>query len=191
MIFEVLQILTEELNSFFGKQIISLENVAGVEDQKDTSGDFNGVFLTLINNQEEFVLKNQSNDYREGNKITYKNPKVNLSLYILFSASEASYQESLKSISKIIRYFQGKRVFTQSNTFYNRDDSEMQNIKNFRFVVDLFSPSFEELNYIWGTLGGKQYPSVLYKISTIELERKVIQRKGALITEINTITNNE
>jgi hypothetical protein len=190
MIFEVLQILTEELNNFFGKQTISLENVSGLDDKNDTSSDFNGVYLTLVNNQEEFVLKNQSNDYREGNKIVYKNPKVNLSLYILFSASETTYQESLKSISKIIRYFQGKRVFTQSNTFYNRDDSEMQNIKNFRFVVDLFSPSFEELNYIWGTLGGKQYPSVLYKISTIELEREIIQRKGSLIAEINTIIKN-
>ena len=103
--------------------------------------------------------------------------KVSLNLYLLFSANNATYKESLKSVSKLIQFFQGKKIFTQDNTNFKKED-EMLNVKNFRFIVDLFTPSFEELNFIWGTLGGKQYPSVIYKVSLIEIERDNILRKG-------------
>jgi hypothetical protein len=53
----------------------------------------------------------------------------------------------------------------------------MSNLKDFRFTVELYTPTFEELNFIWGTLGGKQYPSALYKLSLIEVERNLTQRQ--------------
>jgi hypothetical protein len=61
----------------------------------------------------------------------------------------------------------------------------MSNIDNFRFTVELYTPTFEELNFIWGTLGGRQLPSALYKVSMIQIERNISQSEGAIITEIN------
>ena len=126
MIFEILQVITEEINHFFEGNTISLENIASIETDGDGgASDSSGVILTLLNMQEEFALKNSSNNYIRGTEVFYKNPKVNLNLYILFSANNTSYTESLKSISKVIQFFQGKRVFTQANSNFE-NTSEMQ-----------------------------------------------------------------
>ncbi len=186
MIFEVLQVVMEEVNAYFGTTAVSLENIANVE--QDVDGESNGVFLSLLNMKEEYALKNTSNNQINGTEINYRNPKISLNLYLMFSANNATYKESLKSISKIIQFFQGKKVFTQDNTNYKKED-EMLDVKNFRFIVDLFTPSFEELNFIWGTLGGKQYPSVIYKVSLVEIERDATLRKGAVISGLGTSMN--
>ena len=60
-------------------------------------------------------------------------------------------------------------------------------LKEFRFVVDLYTPTFEQLNYIWGTLGGKSIPSVLYKISILEIESNKVNDIGQSIGEISRI----
>lgn len=188
MIFEVLQVIKEEVNNFLVTNLVVLENIANID--QDVDNDINGVVLTLLNTQEESTLKNISNHSIDGTQVSYKNPKVNLNLYLLFSAHNATYSESLKSLSKVIQFFQGKRVFTQANTNYNRVDDEMKNLKNFKFRVDLYTPSFEELNFIWGTLGGKQYPSAIYKVSLIEIERETPLKKGVVITGIKANLNN-
>lgn len=187
MIFEVLQVVTEEVNTYFGTSVISLENIANVE--QDGEADSHGVFLTLLNMKEEYTLKNESNHQIRGTEVLYKNPKVNLNLYLLFSANNSTYKESLKSISKIIQFFQGKKIFTQDNTNFKKE-GEMLDVKNFRFITDLYTPSFEELNFIWGTLGGKQYPSVIYKLSLIEIEREAVIGKGSVISGLGTSLNN-
>ncbi len=186
MIYEVLQVVTEEVNNYLNANAVTLENIANVEQEGE--GDSSGVILTLLSMKEEFTLKNQSNYQINGTEVNYKNPKVNLNLYILFSANNATYKESLKSISKIMQFFQGKRIFTQANTSFLRE-GDMLDVKDFKFIVDLFTPSFEELNFIWGTLGGKQYPSAIYKISLIEIERDTILKKGAVISGLDNELN--
>jgi len=196
MIFEVLQIITEEVNNFFNLEIeekpVSLDNIAFIESEaNDNSSTSNNVILSLLHTEEEATLKNISNHQIEGTKVVYKNNKVYLNLYIMFSINRSDYTESLKSISKIIEFFQSKRVFTQNNTSFDRELDGMDKVKDFRFTVELFSPSFEEMNFIWGTLGGKQYPSVIYKVNVLEIERDITQSEGSLITEINGSLNHK
>lgn len=189
MIFEVLQIITEEVNNFFDVEIeekpVSLDNIAFIESEDDEPSDSNNIVLSLLHTEEEATMKNILNHEIEGTKVVYKNNKIHLNLYIMFSANRNDYRESLKSISKVVEFFQSKRIFTQSNTNFDRDLDGMDQIGNFKFTIDLFTPSFEEMNFIWGTLGGKQYPSIIYKVSVLEVERDVTQSEGSLITEIN------
>lgn len=91
---------------------------------------------------------------------------------------------SLRYISRIIEFFQGKRLFTHTNSSYDRDNTAMSNLKDFRFAIELYTPTFEELNFIWGTLGGKQYPSALYKLSLIEIEREVATKQSTRISGV-------
>lgn len=196
MIFEVLQIITEEVNNFFNIEIeekpVSLDNIAFIESEtNDNANTSNNVILSLLHTEEEATLKNIRNHQIEGTKVVYKNNKVYLNLYIMFSINRSDYTESLKSISKIIEFFQSKRIFTQSNTSFDRELDGMDKVKDFRFTVELFSPSFEEMNFIWGTLGGKQYPSVIYKVNVLEIERDITQSEGSLITEINGSLNHK
>ncbi|KOP39635.1 DUF4255 domain-containing protein [Flavobacterium sp. WLB] len=194
MIFEVIQIISEQVNNYLDEigleKSVVPENIAFLESQNDDITDAlkNAVALTVINLAEEATLKNFPNHTVENTKTIYKNSVVNLNLYILFSANRDKYINSLKDISKIIEFFQGKRLFTQANTIFNRSTSAMSNVDNFRFTVELYTPTFEELNYIWGTLGGKQLPSALYKVSMIQIERNIVQAEGQVIGEFSGTT---
>jgi hypothetical protein len=42
----------------------------------------------------------------------------------------------------------------------------------------------EEVNHLWGTLGGKQYPFVLYLLRMLDLKFQAVQSEGNLITEV-------
>lgn len=194
MLFEVIQIITEQVNSYLeecglDKSVIA-ENIGILDSQDENADNLKGkVALSLLNIQEENTLKNFPNKSFEGSKVVYKNSILNLNLYILFSANRDTYLKSLNDISKIIEFFQGKKLFTQANTIYNRNNTAMNNIENFRFSAELYTPTFEEMNFIWGTLGGRQIPSALYKISMIQIERNIPQAAGSVISEIKGSTN--
>lgn len=189
MIYEVIKILTEQVQEYTGSNI-TLGNVALVEAQVDGGTNIeNKTLATLINLSEEGTLKNFPNTRTVGNRIETSNPIVNLNLFVLFSSNKNQYDQALKDISKIIEFFQGKQVFTQANTVFNRNNVDFENIDNFRFTVDLYTPTFEELNYIWGSLGGKQIPSVLYKLSLIQIERKVVTTQAGSISENGVKSN--
>lgn len=190
MIFEVIQIIAEQVNNYLDEigleKTVVPENIAFLESQNENVATNleDKVALTLINLDEEATLKNFPNHAIEDSKTIYKNSIINLNLYLLFSANRTAYINSLNDISKIIAFFQGKKIFTQANTIYNRNNVAMTNIDNFRFSVELYTPTFEELNYIWGTLGGKQFPSALYKVSMIQIERNIAQKEGRLINAL-------
>ncbi|WP_417940727.1 DUF4255 domain-containing protein [Flavobacterium sp. RS13.1] len=194
MIFEVIQIISEQVNSYLDEigldKSVVPENIAFLESQNEevATNLKDAVALTLINLDEEITLKNFPNHTIQNTKMIYKNSVVNLNLYLLFSANRDKYVNSLKDISKIIEFFQGKKLFTQANTIFNRNSSAMSSVDNFRFTVELYTPTFEELNYIWGTLGGKQFPSALYKVSLIQIERNIAQAEGLLIGEFKGTT---
>ena len=67
----------------------------------------------------------------------------------------------------------------------------MVNVGDFRFITDLYTPTFEELNFIWGTLGGKQYPSVIYKVTLLEIERDVVSNRGTVVSGLNSGLKNK
>lgn len=194
MIFETVQIIEEQVNSYFeecglAKSVVA-ENIGILETNSTNTGRIeDNVALTLLNLGEEITLKNFPNQVNQGSKVIYKNNIINLNLYILFSANRSTYIKSLNDISKIIEFFQGKRLFTQANTVYDRNNTSMANIENFRFTVELYTPTFEEMNFIWGTLGGRQLPSALYKVSMIQIERNIVQGEGQLISKVEGLTN--
>ena len=194
MLFETVQIIEEQVNSYFEEcgltKSVVAENVGILETSNDNISRIEDkVALTLLNLGEEATLKNFPNQVNQGSKVIYKNNIINLNLYLLFSANRSTYIKSLNDISKIIEFFQGKRLFTQANTVYDRNNTSLASIENFRFTVELYTPTFEEMNFIWGTLGGRQLPSALYKVSMIQIERNILHGEGQLISKIEGITN--
>jgi len=189
MIYETLQILKEQLDVYFSDEglgkIIALENIAlwesGSEDASRVTGK---VILTLINIEEETTLKNIPNYNVINGKTEYKNPPVNLNLFLLISANCDTYDKSLRSISKVIQFFQGNKTFTSSNTVYNRTNVAFDILDYFKFILELYTPSFEELNYVWGTLGGRQLPSVIYKVQLIQIEQDRKTAESEAITHV-------
>ena len=189
MIYETLQILKEQLDKFLideglGK-IVVLENIALWESgSTDAAKIEDKVVLTLLKMEEETTLRNTPNFKIKNGKTEYKNPPVHLNLYLLISANCDTYDKSLRSISKVIQFFQGKKIFTSANTIYNRTNVAFDVLDSFKFVIELFTPSFEELNQVWGTLGGRQLPAVIYRIQLIKLERDKKLSSASVITHV-------
>lgn len=189
MIYEALQILSEQLNNYLTDNglinLVTLDNIAMIETSAENADKLaNKVVLTLLMLNEEKTLRNQPN-YKVIDKsdTEYRNPPISLNLFLLVSANCNTYVNSLRSISKTIEFFQGKSIFTSENTTYTiKEDFETP--EHFKFIVSLYSPSFEQLNQLWGTLGGRQLPSAIYQIQLIEIDRKTLTQTGKVILEI-------
>ncbi len=189
MIYEALQIISEQLDNYLSSQglsnLVKLENIALLESSSENAANVNGkVVLTLLNLEEDSTQKNLPS-FKVRNGITeYKNPPVHLNLFLLISANCDTYDKSLRCISKTIQFFQGKKVFTSTNTAYNRTNVAFDVLDQFRFNLELCTITLEQLNYVWGTLGGRQLPSVIYKIQLIEIEQDIKLATSGVITHI-------
>lgn len=190
MIYEAIQIISEQLNNYLTSaglsNLVTLQNVAMLETSEDNASKLNGkVILTLINLEEESTLRNLPN-YKVIDKQTteYRNPPVNMNIYLLVSANCNTYTNSLRAISKTIEFFQGKKVFTSENTTYEEKE-DFDVLGSFKLIVELYTVSFEQLNHVWGTLGGRQLPSVIYKIQLVEIDRKALLGAEKVILHVN------
>ncbi|WP_372651262.1 DUF4255 domain-containing protein [Draconibacterium sp.] len=189
MVYETLQILKEQLEKYLDDaglgKIVVLENLALLDSGTDKAKNLEGkVIISLLSVQEESTLKNLPTSHVVNNKAEYYNPAVNINLFFMVSANCDFYSNSLISITKTLEYFQGKKVFTAQNTVYNRSNLSMQELDDFKFVVDLYTPGFEVWNHIWGTHGGRQLPSVIYKVQLLQVDRRKKQASTELITKI-------
>lgn len=170
MIYKVLTVLKNHLNAPGGLYDPPVNEVAVVDDIAKHEGDSqstdNKVVISLLSVEEESTLKNRS---RYQQVVTNKKPvrydkesaPAYINLYVMVSANRNMYSKSLADISKVIE------VFQKNNVLEYVDNGEPKN--NFTFRIELHSVPFDQLSYIWGLLGGKIMPSVLYKISVVKI----------------------
>ena len=119
--------------------------------------------------------------------VSYENPAVFLNFQILVVVTHSVYSDALLWLSRLIRYFQARNVFTQDNVApgsITQSGNPLDQLESFKLIFDLYSPTMEEVNHLWGTLGGKQYPFVLYTMRMLELKFKTVQSESGLITEV-------
>jgi hypothetical protein len=147
--------------------------------------------LSVVNLREEKALKNLPHIVRNDAtlRVTYENPPLFLNLTTLLTATHAGYNNALLVLSRALRFFQSNSVFTHdtvapSSLTQNAPTNAQDQLSEFRLIFDLYSPSFEEVNHMWGTLGGKQYPFALFNMRLVDLKFRAVQAEGGLITEV-------
>lgn len=211
MISHALTIVKNELNRHFVDTYQSATPQVGLGNLAEGFATGNGtggisrdrLYLSVVNIKEEKTLKNLSNRVRNDStlKVSYENPPVFLNFQILMVATPADYNDAILLLSRAIRFFQSRNVFTQDNVdpasiTTSSPVNPLDQLESFKLIFDLYSPTMEEVNHLWGTLGGKQYPFVLYMLRMLELKFKAVQSEGSLVTEVvsdfyhkNTVTN--
>jgi hypothetical protein len=149
------------------------------------------LIFSVVNIREEKALKNLPNFVR--NDITlrasYENPPIFLNFQILATATHSNYNNALLVLSRALRFFQSKNVFTQddvapSSITGNAPPNALDRLETFKIIFDLYSPTLEEVNHLWGTLGGKQYPFVMYTMRMLDLKFRAVYSESGLITEV-------
>lgn len=199
MISHALTIVINELNAHLsaiygpGANKVRLGNPSDgfVSDKEGMSRD--SVVFSVINIREEKTLKNLPNYVRDDVRqiAQYANPPVFLNFQILAISPHETYADGLILLSRVIRFFQFRNVFTQEEVDPKSiTDSAPKNsldcLESFKLIFDLYSPSMEEVNHLWGTLGGKQYPFVIYWMRMLDLKFHTEPRESSLIKEIVT-----
>lgn len=160
---------------------VMLGNIALLENHSALTG---RVVITLVNIEEESSLKNTKNWSRNDltGGIDTSSPPVHLNLYLLFTAtlpdnlgeSDQAYQNSLNRVAAIVEFFQSKKVFTlQSSPSFEPRNLKKQVLDEIRLVPELYTLTFEQINHLWGSLGGKQSPFVMYKIRAVKIQGAV------------------
>lgn len=169
MINEVLTLVKDNLNLYFERKLFNGQGtgekkVVFIDGDKTDPIAFrnNAVTPILINVEEESILR-QPDRYLETTPQGKKkrvNPVIRLNLYILFVSRFSSYEEALKYLSMVIKYFQSNQVFTHQNTPTLSEGID-------KLVMELMTLPFSEQNEVWNALRTAYLPSVLYKAKMI------------------------
>jgi len=156
------------------------------------------IVLSLVNLIEEVTMKNSS-PYRSFSfQPEVQNPPTFLNLFLLFTAnftspqgggsSQVPYNNGITLLSTVIEFFQSQNVFTVQNS-PDADTIQDPVLQDIRIVMDLYPLTFEQVNHLWGSLGGKQMPFVMYKARVLPLKKEHVSSRGSLIQDVQSKTN--
>ncbi len=204
IIFKTLEFIRLNLNSYIINQSstsilqndpVRLGNVAMVVDGLLNNTEVEeGVYISMVNIQEETTFKNKPPIRVSETNPNFTEPPIYLNLYLLMSACYKNYNIALEVLSYVIRYFNSNKSFSFSgkpvseiignnSVDYSFDENF---ISNLQLTLDIYSLTFEQLNYLWGALGGRQLPFVLYKARLVEIESDQTKKGGKYITEVHS-----
>lgn len=149
------------------------------------------IVLSVVNMQAERTLENVPNYIRDDTalQVRYENAPVFLNLAILVTATHTKYTDALVALSRAILFFQHRHVFTPDNVdpsslTTNAPINALDRLEDFKLIFKLSSPTLEEVNHLWGTLGARQLPFALYWVRMLEMRFEATLSEGGLITEV-------
>lgn len=198
MLIQSMELIRQNLNAFISAAIplsnpepVILGNIAfSTPDNPGTTGldESAQIYMSLVNVEEELSLKNlDSIRQSEIRPLAYVNPPMYINMFLLFSANHKDYTMAIRHLGLVLLFFQGNRSFSIARTpvaatglFSTPGEAE----NNILINVDLMSLTFEQVNHLWGTLGGKQQPFLLFKVRQVEIDANRMLQGGGLITEI-------
>lgn len=192
MLQQSLSLVKDALTSYLRQRLpdpdlveVVLDNVSRIEQDEGSLDD--KLIISLVNLEEERSLKNARTVRPTGlaaGGLAYENAPVSLNLYLLFSAHfPRNYDNALLVLGHVIAFFQGRRNFnTQRQPLGTPDDFSTNQID---LSFNIYTMTFEQLNHLWGALGGKQLPSALYRVNLVQLEDDQIREGGRLIEQVD------
>jgi hypothetical protein len=173
--------------------LVVIENIALLDSDTTTSLN-NSIVFSVVNIEEESTLKNAPALKKDASgRARYENPPVYLNLYLLVScvnkniSNNNEYLDTLTKLSHVIRFFQGKNSFT---AYDPAKLSVYDDITDFKIKPELYTLTFEQINHLWGVLGGKQMPSVMYKLRLVAISGRKRLRDIPLVEEVNASLSN-
>lgn len=139
----------------------------------------NKLVICLINVENDTMpLRQLMNNNSGSQRIVTGPPPLYFNLYLMIIGhfSSNNYTEALKFLSNAISFFQRSPVFDHASTpdLDKRID---------RLVLDIENLNFQDLSNVWGVLGGKYLPSVLYKVRLVVFDAGDVRGQTATVQE--------
>lgn len=185
MLDRTLSFLLDQLNGYLATRYESNEPHAVLSSLSNLDGTIpagieNKVVVSLVNIEREPAAVGSAQMRQENGGYSRLSAPLNLNLYVLMSASFGNnYQEALKLLSAVLGYFQGRPVFTAQNTEHPFPAGLE------RLSVEIVNLDMQSLNHLWGNIGGKYLPSVLYKV------RMMTVQNGWIVEQVGPVTGTD
>jgi len=182
MILQALTLLTQELNAYLKASFQTPQTRAVLAAHTSPAGaDLdNQMSVTLINVGSEPTVRNQQPSRSGSGPYQQQAPALKLNLRVLIAANFSDYSEALKFLGATLAFFQGHpSLATTPGTPLGAAVD--------RLTVELEDTSFQDWSYLWGMLGAKQMPGVVYRVKLLTIQAD----KGLLvpaITRVDTTT---
>jgi len=170
MIYETLHSIAQELNkhlknTFLIKEDCAILNAILNQDGTIPEHCLNKIVLTLVNLEHDSntprspIYQGGGGDYKE----LYTPFNFNLDVLVTSLFENKNYDEGLKFLSQALYFFQGKPVFTPENTPHMNGDIR-------QVSMELIRLSYHEEHSLWGAMGARYMPSVLFKIRLVSFQ---------------------
>ena len=164
MIGEVFTFFKNLLESHFNNEItVGFPPTIG---PNDSISFVEGLNLVLVNLEQDESTR-PANPYirKEGNDFYNVMPEIRLNMHLLAIAnwtsdSDQGYISGLNVLSKVIRFFQARRVFRQEDEAKFPEGVE-------KLLVDMITLPYKEQNEVWNALRTHYRPSALFRVRMI------------------------
>lgn len=184
-----LRLLANELDQGLRRHAAAADRLVVVSDLTDGAGAATAesagrVVVSLVSIEREDVPNRAPRSFDGGqDRLGVRQAPVHVSLLVMVAAnfSGTHYDEALKLIAGTIAFFQGKPLFTKANTpdldpAFEQLSVEIQNL-------DITNQS-----NLWGILGGRYIPSVLYRIRLLAIDAGQLASQERRIEETRVST---
>lgn len=186
MIDKALALLRDNLQNYIDLSIggadVVIDNI-GLLETASSDSLTKRIVISLVNIEEESTLKNSAT-VKKGmsNLAIYENAPVFLNLYVLVSCnySGTEYIHALERLSAVVRFFQSRNSFSHGAISGSNDMPEL------KFTMELYTLTFEQINHLWGSLGGRQIPFVMYKLRLVAITERAMLREVPFIEGVDT-----
>lgn len=175
MIEDTLRVIVSELDQALqiessggaGRAVLSsLVDLHG--DPVTDASDKLAVFLVNIEREVIPVRGLQRVDAGDADRVALMRSPVHLNLLLMFAANFGHYPEALRTIERTIRFFQGRPLMTPLNT--PGLDPRIEQL-----TLEIENLSTTDLSNLWGIIGGRYVPSLLYRLRLIEIDGRSLE----------------
>ncbi|WP_297332595.1 DUF4255 domain-containing protein [Flavobacterium sp.] len=162
---------------------VHLNNIATLKEHDTPVETSSAIVLSIVNIEEDKTLKNQSlyQKYQPGSNTVkrFHKPAQNLIISLLFSSYDkenTKYEDGLKRLEEVIRYFQNENVFYYYNGQLNiaPPATEEEKEESTKIILDMVSLKTDQVNQLWSYLGSRYMPSVVYSMRMIRIQKEDI-----------------
>ncbi len=172
MIVDALSFVRTQINAFSGGgPQIEFGNVSRYNTgEAFTDALQNKVLLSVVNVEEDRVVRNVQHFRKEGAGVIFKNPPVYINLSLLFASTHVDYPSALLSLQTVILFFQKNAFFSVEDSPALVDYNGLHDLQIEKMTFEIINLSLEQVAQLWGALGGHHMPSILYKMRMLPLD---------------------
>ncbi|MCK6436739.1 Pvc16 family protein [Rivihabitans pingtungensis] len=157
-----LQFLQQQLNAALQQQLASAQPLARLAslvqpDGQPTAGLGNCLVMSLLNVERESAAPMLPPGYSPAQAA----PSLHLNLDMLCTALCARYEDALRLLSLTLGFFQAQPLFTADMPGFPPGLGKLS--------VELRSLDLNTMNNLWGMLGAKHQPAVVFRVRMLSL----------------------